>query len=474
MSSAIGGGGSGGIGGTGALISTGTIDGTGSIFVNGIRFEVEDAEITIDGAAAVESELRPGMVGTVRGNLNEDGVSAIAEQVTVRQGLRGPVTAIELDADANSLRLEVLGQTVIAERTATVYAGTTFLTLSTGDLVTVSGFRDELNRLRATRIEVNAPFEPGLTEVRAEGSISQLAGFSFVLGNIPVDASSAMINLNGDELSNGQAVVVRGTLNAAGDTLLATRIDPAPSAEEQLQTNAEARVQGSISDFQNAGQFRVNGVAVDARSATRTPGDLQLGNRLVVEVDGTWNGSTLVAAEIRSRRGRIQLEAMVQAIDAGERSLTLGFFTGEVTVVTDSRTLFKDDEDDDRFITLADLRTGDAVEVEAIQEGDRLLATRVARDDELDEEVVRGPVQSFVAGASITILGLQYETAGAEFEGEDDRDLDAASFFASLTIGDLVEVTDTTPADGIAEKVESASAVALAGDEFDDDGDLND
>jgi len=467
VTSAIGGGGSGGIGGTGAIITTGTIDGTGSIFVNGVRFELQEARITIDGEEATEAQLRPGMVSTVRGIVDDAGSSGNADRVSVQSALRGPINSIEADADGKSLRLDVLGQTVIAERTATLYGGTTFATLTAGDVITVSGFRDELGRIRATRIDVDEAFQPGVTEVRAEGVIAQLSGSQFLLANTLVDASSAQIDLPGGALREGEAVRVSGTLSAG--TLVAQRVVAAPQPEDQLQADADARIQGSISDFQSSGQFRVDGVAVDARTARRIPDDLVLANRLVVEVSGTWDGSTLRATELRSRRGRIQLEALVQSIDGAAGTLTLGFFGGSISVATDSRTLFKDDEDDDRFISLADIRSGDAVEIEALEDGVRLLATRVARDDELDEEVLRAPVSAFVSGSSITMLGITYQTMGAEFEGEDDRILDAASFYAGLAEGDLVEITDVFPADGIADEVESETATALEGDEFDDD-----
>ena len=50
----------GGIGGTG--ITSGPINGFGSIIVNGVRFDVAQAEILFNGVAAVEQRLRPGMV----------------------------------------------------------------------------------------------------------------------------------------------------------------------------------------------------------------------------------------------------------------------------------------------------------------------------------------------------------------------------------------------------------------------------
>jgi hypothetical protein len=139
-----------------------------------------------------------------------------------------------------------------------------------------------------------------------------------------------------------------------------------------------------------------------------------------------------------------------------------------VTINVDSRTLIDDDDDDGR-LGVTDIRSGDFLEVEAFLEGERLIATRIDRDDS-DDETVQAPVDSFVAGDSITLLGLTYSTAGAEFEDADDRDLTPEQFYAALEAGMLVKVEDEEPADGIADEVEFESATLLDGErEFGDD-----
>jgi hypothetical protein len=71
----------GGIGGTG--ISSGSITGMGSIFVNGRRFEIESAEITINGTPAMSSRLEVGYVVDVRADFDD----GIAENVAFRPNL---------------------------------------------------------------------------------------------------------------------------------------------------------------------------------------------------------------------------------------------------------------------------------------------------------------------------------------------------------------------------------------------------
>ena len=66
--------GGGGIGGTG-LTSTGSIDGFGSIFVNGVEFETDESDVSLDGLTSTQDKLRLGMVVTVHGTVNADGTA---------------------------------------------------------------------------------------------------------------------------------------------------------------------------------------------------------------------------------------------------------------------------------------------------------------------------------------------------------------------------------------------------------------
>ena len=189
----------------------------------------------------------------------------------------------------------------------------------------------------------------------------------------------------------------------------------------------------------------------------------------VVEIDGNWDGSTLLAERIQARRGRIKLEAPATAVDAAAGTVTLGFAGGTVELSTDSRTLFDDDRDDLPFLTIGDLRSGDYLEAEAVQDGARLLATRIDRDEDDDERLLQAPVEAFVPGSSLTLLGVTFTTAGAEFENAVDDDIEPEAFYANLDIGALVKVDDEDN-DGNAEEVEFEFAAVLDGDrDFRDD-----
>src|SRR6056297_579218 len=266
----IGGGSSGGIGGSG-FTTSGTIDGTGSIFVNGVRFDVSATDIRIDGESASEDDLAPGMVVTVRGSLDDDDPGrGIAEQVDYSSELVGPIDSIELSGDGNSMRLRILNRSVIAERVNTVFSGLQFSTITLGQAVVISGFVDAQNRIRATRIALDPDFVAGQSEIKLQGTVSQLTGTEFRAGDRIVQAGNAtLVNLPGGSLANGQQVEVTGTLQ--GNIITASQITRVGSLTDNLQSGDQLRVQGAITDFVSRSNFRVRDIPVSADGA-----DLQL------------------------------------------------------------------------------------------------------------------------------------------------------------------------------------------------------
>ena len=70
----------GGIGGTG--ISQGSITAFGSVWVNGVEFDTTNAAISRDGSTVAQDDLHIGMVVTIDGSINSDGVSGTGTSVT--------------------------------------------------------------------------------------------------------------------------------------------------------------------------------------------------------------------------------------------------------------------------------------------------------------------------------------------------------------------------------------------------------
>lgn len=461
-------GGSGGIGGTG-VTSTGTIDGFGSIFVNGVEYETTDSLVSLDGVTSTEDELRLGMVVTVRGTVNDDGKTGSADQVIFDDEVQGPVAAIEIGLDGDTLLVTVLGVSVIAERNSTVFDGVTFDSLAVGDLVEVSGFVENNQRLRATRIEKKSRFVAGASEVELKGIVSARTDTTFTLNTFVVDYSTADLSeVAGGRVVDGMQVEVHGTLT--DNVISATRIEEEDDLTDDFDDEDKISLQGAITSFVDRSNFSVNGIAIDASSAELEPAQLLLANGVVVEVSGLWRGTNLKADKVRSRRGRVELEAKVASVNASEGSITLQFFTGTVAVQVTGTTLLDDETDRADPLKLGDIASGDFLAVEAVRVEDALVATRVRRDEQ-DDDILQAQVESFNAGVDITLLGVTFSAVTAQFEGQDDSALGSQTFFGQLQVGDLVKVKDEMLTDGVADEVEFEQEDALDGEEFDDDSD---
>jgi hypothetical protein len=337
-----------------------------------------------------------------------------------------------------------------------------------GDLIEVSGFPNGEGELRATRIEKEGEFIPGVSEIEVEGIVTLLTETEFTLDEFIVDYSNADLSgVSGGTLREGMLVEIYGTLDTG--RILASRIEQSNNVEDAIEDGEQLSVQGTITNFSSIGNFQISGVAVDASAATLLPMGLDLGNGAIVEAQGSWDGGVLQARVVEARRGRIEIEARVAAVDAAANSVTLQLVGGTVQVQLDSRTLLEDDTGAAETMTIDDIRTGDFLEAEAIMANDALVATLIDRE-EADDDVVQAPVESFESGGSITVLGITYGTGGAEFEDKNDRPLTPEQFYGALQVGMLVKIKDELPTDGIADEVEFESDAELDGErEFEDD-----
>ena len=450
-----------GISGSGAPIALGTIDAFGSIFVNGVEFDTTNAEIIVDGQVSTEDDLNVGMVVTVQGTINEDGVTGTADVVIFDDEVQGPIENIVVDASGEFATITVLGIDIIVERVATVFENTTFDTLAIGDVVEISGFPEGVADLRATFLEKKADFVEGESEIEIKGTVANVTDSTFELKGYTVTYTDADLSEVTDSvITDGMFVEVKGTLT--GTEITATKVETEDRIEDKFEDDDEFKVQGTIRNYVSDAEFEVNGVTVDATNAVFKPSSLTLADGLAVEIEGTWANSILVATEIEGRRGEIEVEGPVGVLSADDKTITISLVNGDITLMADNRTMYDDDTDAVARMGFADLAIGDFLEIEAYDDGTQLIATRVDRDD-LDDEKLQGPVESFNAELNITVLGVTYSTEGAEFSGRNGRDVDAATFYADLLIGDYVKIKDKELADGIADEVEIEGG--------DDDGD---
>lgn len=368
---------------TGSGITMGRITNFGSIFVNGIKFDVDNASFNRDGVVSTgQSEFSVGEFIVINGSIDASGTTGVATSVEFRDALEGAVTV----ASADGSTIEVLGQSIRTDP-LTVFNGFAALTdLTVGNIVEVSGVADALGVITATSIRLKSTsFVIGVSENEVKGTVSNLneTNKTFNIGNISVEYGSATLNGFGSQgLTDGQFVEAKSDTNLVANNLVATEIE---REDEYLSlgANTEAEIEGYVTSFTSATNFAVNGISVTTTSGT----DYSNGSAATIalngflEVDGEVNASgVLVAEEIsfKDADSSVELEGTIQSIDTVNMEVEIA---GQVVVI-DASTIMIDELLNISELTINDLRLGDAVEVKglALANG-KILATKFKREE---------------------------------------------------------------------------------------------
>ena len=462
-----GGGGSvagGGIGGTG--ITSGSITGFGSVFVNGIEFETDGASRTVDDESDIsngsddDTVLGIGMVVTITGTVNADGVTGTAVSIEYDNDVEGPVAAAPVeDLDGVTKTLDIFNITVVVDRNSTVFEKTDYDSLAQNDLLEVSGYFDADGRLLATRVEK----QPGGSNVEIKGVVSSFNGVdSFMLDSISVtfDGTTEFEDLPGTVM-NGQYVEVEGTLVTA-TSIAASRIE---LEEEDFGDDVgEISLEGLVTDFNGISDFRVAGQRVNASKATFEPGSLNTsiadGDR--VEVEGSIVNGILKAEEVEQRGGDVRVSAIVVSKDSTTGTVTLRVVSGQpsLAVTTNTQTQIEDKRDEQEPFGISNIDAGDYLNVEGYVDGNgNIVAAQIERE-EAGEIELRGPADvppTFGGNLSgtVSIFGIKILTDdNTEFEDASEASIDGDDFFALVKDGELIAFEDELPVDGFADEVE--------------------
>ncbi len=457
----------GGIGGTGVTgVNYGRITGFGSIFVNGTRFNTDDAVIVVNGVEQPQTALTEGMLVRVEGEWDDAG-QGTADRVEYSDDIRGPVQgAVNFDPITGIGAMTVLGQTV-RFNPQTVFSGTTRDTVSAGDYLSISGWYQQDGEFLASLVRGFGQFPPGGGQAEIKGTISSLDvnGRRFFVGGVEVIYSAATrIEMHSDRnelVSEDEGAFVEVEGQFQGGILTANEIE---ERDNRLRAGINDRVkfEGPIS-FVGAGDrtFIVNGISVRITNATEFDDGLReadLRPGLQVEVEGVWNeAGGVTAREVEPRSTNAKVEARLEAINPSVRVLTVGGVTVQVT----SRTLIMDDDDVvgvDDHLSFDDLAVGNYLEVDGIRRVDSnggvyMEAVRIERDDADDKYELKGRVDVVdVAANQFRVLGLVVHT-------DNDTDWDDDDFpnrIGSLAEGDCIEMEYRRRNDGsyYAEEVE--------------------
>ena len=356
LSACGGGSGGGSASGTAGTASVGTITGFGSVFVNGVEFQTNSANITIDGVPATENDLAVGMVAHLNGSSN--GKTGVAVSINVRDELEGAV-------QSNSVTLTPTGPTgsmVVMGQTVTVDANTLFESkvptitsidlIAPDNIVEVNGYSDGNGNTVATRIEVKAIDILSYGKaIEVKGVISNLdtVAKTFTLGNLKVDYSGTGTG----SVTPADGLYVQVKSNQAPVTVASTTTLTASSISveddgkkgQQGSEGEDMEIQGIIASVSGNSIQLQDGTTIITDTTTKFEdnSNTTLAVGITIKVEGQFNAAgDLVARQISLEDTDIMtshselkgLVSNVTATDVNTGTVTLNGSTFQVTSTT--------------------------------------------------------------------------------------------------------------------------------------------
>jgi hypothetical protein len=393
----------------------------GSVIVNGVTFEDNAARVVDDDGLKVSAaDLSDGMMVTVQGTINADGVTGTASAIKVENEVRGPITTKAADS------MVVLGQTIFVDG-ATVFSNVAnFAALQSGQDVEVHGARDAAGNIRATRVELLAPGAGADDEVR--GVVSGKTASTFNIGTLLITFSDNVILPAGATFNDGDLVEVH-----LGPGNVATRIKVEDLIDDEFEPaeGQEFEVEAFVTGFSgHPGTFFVGDQQVQTLSSTRFEGGVEadLANNIKVEADGHLQGGVLVAEKI-AFKDTVRIETNAETASGASRPTSFSAL-GKNIVIASTTELGSN-------VTLP-IATGAGVRIRGFLNTDgSITAIRIDSINavDLDRHILQGPVSSFDAGAgTLVILGFTITTSGPGMQFQDDNDslISPSAFFGQL------------------------------------------
>ncbi|MBK7661859.1 MAG: hypothetical protein IPJ28_23295 [Betaproteobacteria bacterium] len=432
--------GGGGATGTG-YVAWGSIDDFGSIFVNGIEFFTDTADIRINGERRPEGDLRIGMVLAVNGTVDATETRGQAASVVYAADAIGIVDRAPTFT-ADGAEFGVLGQSV---RTGarTIFGNVIGVgSLRIGDVVEVSGYRTATGLL-ASWVER----KPAGASAQVKGPIADVTASTFTIGTLTVNYAGATFeHLPASGLAAGMTVVARGPLPAGG-TLAATEVE---AIATDLSGSEGGSTSGVVTAFDGT-SIQVSGQALQVTAATKfKDGTLaDLVPEATVKVEFAIVGTTLVAKRIEFTRLNAPAEVTAQVTATDGTTVEL-FGPDGVTLTFAERARLEDRSGaKERNLKVPDLRVGDRISVrgnqvdEAVVVVDRLERTRPGA------LVTVGARALSIAAPDFTLLDtLVRTTAETAYVDENGAAITAEAFFTRAP-GHKISVTGTAVANVI-------------------------
>ena len=416
--------------------STGVITGFGSIYVDGVRYITDNADININGNSGSDvSLLKVGMQVTIASS--DD--NSEASSVTYESEVEGMVSSI--DRDNQTI---IVAGTLISYNNLTHFIEITEANLSVAQRIEVNGYLRQDNSYLATMIKLDTDNRNDLIDNdQAEytrGLIEQLntTNRTFRLNQLIIDYNTASIE---GELSNGALVKVEGVLT--NETIIASHIETEMfdgNSDSSSEEFSRYEIEGIVSAFDATNNtITVNGYTFTLADTVQYQGGTAAALIAGVFVELELSTSrAVVRIEFESDKYRSdgKVKGNIEQVDLDNQLITLYGQAYKLSI----NTRFEDD--DDQYINLQKLQVNDDVEIVfALIDGVKVIQ-RIERENSRefnDEWEIEGVVSAFDA-SSITINGVRIMLNSSSRYLNQDIMVAMDDFINALVLGISVEV----------------------------------
>jgi len=314
-----------------------------TVTVNGIQFDLSQANINVDGQTGEADDIKQGQVVTIKALYNSDG-TATASELEYDDSIEGPIDSVDIE---NKI-VVVMGQTVLVDA-STVLDGLDLSQLAAGDIVEVSGTANAEGKWMASYIAMS---DQSLSEFDLEGSISDhdAENQTFKVNDLIVDYSDMGSLENLEELlTEGSLIDFYGSIEINEDGQPVLRISELEIENDWFAEEGDLReLEGIVTKALAHNQFEINGVRVHVNDDTyfEFGGVASLVLNAEVEVEGVLNedGSVTALYIFIEPENEVEIAAQIESIDLENNTVTV---LGEAYSITDESLLIdiKDEMD---------------------------------------------------------------------------------------------------------------------------------
>ncbi len=240
-----------GLGGTG--VTMGRVTAFGSLYVNGIKFNTDNATFTRNGISSKQqNDFSRGEIVKIIGTVDADRVAGTATEVIYANVIEGGVTALAIE---NSI--EILGQTVTTDQLTVFHGFNSLAELQLANRVEVSGFVTKTGII-ATSIKLIIDSLSPSDFSKVEGYISDLdqSAQTFKLHGLTINYATAEFKeLTATTLANGLYLIISTQQKIHNNTLQASFIEP---FNNQLEAGVSYEIEGYVTEPNSLANFAIS------------------------------------------------------------------------------------------------------------------------------------------------------------------------------------------------------------------------